>query len=61
MAPRPVRYWPERRAAREEKTSGAPLPRAKRVTAAMEGERLRWEASLVVTREKWCWAVLMRM
>ena len=41
MAPRPVRYWPARRAAREAKTSGEPLPRARRVTAAMEGERLR--------------------
>lgn len=61
MAPKPVRYWPARRAAREEKTSGAPLPRERSVTAAMLGERLRCEASFVVTREKWCCAVVMRM
>lgn len=52
MAPKPVLGWPARRAAEEEKTSGAPLPRAKRVTAPMEGERERWEEREVTEREK---------
>ncbi|KAG0452911.1 hypothetical protein HPP92_025575 [Vanilla planifolia] len=40
-AARPVRSWPVWRAATEAKRSGAPLPRASSVTAAIEGERRR--------------------
>lgn len=60
MAPKPVRGCPARTAATEEKTSGAPLPRARRVTAAMLGERRRWDWRVVTTVENWDWAVLTR-
>ena len=53
IALNPVRYWPPRTEATDAKTSGAPLPKAKRVTAPIVGERFSWLVSLVVTMEKW--------
>lgn len=52
IAPKPVLGWPSRRAAEEENTSGAPFPRAKRVTAPIDGERERWEEREVTENEK---------
>lgn len=60
MAARPVRGRPERRAAEEEKASGAPLPRARRVTAAMEGERRRRDEMEATAGEKWAEAARTR-